>query len=56
MMAAKRRVSNVNWNGKIKNMDRISFLNAKSSLDVYKNTFFIKEDNFDILQDKSHNE
>lgn len=35
-------------------MDRISFLNVKNSLDEYKNTFFLKEDNFDSLQNKSH--
>lgn len=28
----------------------------KNSSDEYKNTFFIKEDNFDSLQDKSHTE
>lgn len=31
------------------------FLNAKNSLDEYKNTFFCK-DNFDSLKDKSHTE
>jgi len=55
----KTRVNNVNLKGKIKTTDRISFLNAKNSLDEYTNIrihSLLKKIIFDSLQDKSHTE